>query len=366
MKIDNFSPDDLCLDHNNPRFGIAEAESEAEALQILVDTADLKELWNSISERGFEKFEPLVATRENGRLIVLEGNRRLAAVKLLLNPEILPQNTRRTRIPDIPNEKLDTCRELPVVIVKDRPAAAGFIGFKHVNGPARWSSLAKAKFGVLFYEGLDGSLSPHERMQSLTKQLGDSRGLIIRLLVAYKIIQQSISLGFLEELGIEESRLEFSHLYTLINNPESRAFIGLSRAPLHEGQISTNPVPSTHHRQLKEILNWLFGPDSVIKSQGTDRPRLQRVLACEDGVQELRLTGDLSSAEAVAGLQNEDWLRDLAQISRMMQKASSDSAVVIGDLNESEISQAVALLRRIASQIKQIKAVLPEHHDGYV
>jgi hypothetical protein len=359
MKVENIEPGKLYLDTHNPRFGLADAVNETEALAILVETADLRELWNSISERGFEKFEPLVAMEEDGRLIVLEGNRRLAAVKLLLNPEILSKESPRRKIPEIDPEKLDTCRDLPVVIVKDRAAAAGYIGFKHVNGPARWSSLAKARFGVRFFEALDGLQSPQERMQSLTKQLGDSRGVIIRLLVAFKIVQQSVQLGHFESLGVDQGDIEFSHLYTLINNPESREFIGLPRAPLSEALIVDEPIPTSHHEKMHEVLGWLYGEKSVIKSQGTDRPRLQRVLASSEGIRELRLTGDLAAAETVAGLRNEDWLGGLAKISTLLQKASTDAAIVIDDLSEDDLAQARSILKRVNSQLRQIQAVLP-------
>jgi len=363
MDVASIKPEELYLDTQNPRFGLSEAVNEAEALAILVETADLRELWNSISERGFEKFEPLVAMKENDKFIVLEGNRRLAAVKLLLDPTILSKDSIRRKVPELPPDKLDTCRELPVVVVKDRAAAAGYIGFKHVNGPARWSSLAKARFGVRFFEALDGLQSPQQRMQSLTKQLGDSRGVIIRLLVAFKIVQQSVDLGSFEKLGIDQGEIEFSHLYTLINNPDSREFIGLPRAPLSESLIINNPIPPSHYGPLFEVLGWLYGERSVIKSQGTDRPRLQRVLASTDGIQELRLTGDLSAAETVAGLRNEDWLGSIAKISTLMQKASTDAAIVIDDLGVEELAQARSLLKRVNSQLRQIQAVLPDEAD---
>lgn len=89
MRVENKSPNDLSLDKANPRFGLAHAQTEEEALEILAETANLKELWDSIAERGYEPFEPLVAMEKEGRLVVLEGNRRLAAVKLLLDPDLL-------------------------------------------------------------------------------------------------------------------------------------------------------------------------------------------------------------------------------------------------------------------------------------
>lgn len=363
MQYTLIEPEKLRLDRNNPRFGLSEAVDEADALRILVESADLKELWNSISVRGFEKFEPLVATQEAGELVVLEGNRRLAAVKLLLDPELLSRDSPRRRVPEIAPEQLETCRTLPVIVVENREAAAGYIGFKHVNGPARWSSLAKARFGVRFYEDMDGHLSPQQRMQSLTNQLGDSRGVILRLLVAFKIVQQSSELGYFQKIEVVDDDIEFSHLYTLINNPDSREFIGLPRAPLNENLVREAPIPATQHHQLLEVLGWLYGPRSVIRSQGSDRPRLQRVLASRDGIQELRLTGSLTSAETVAGLRNQDWLESIAKISQMMQQATSDAAIIVDDLVESDLAQARSLLKRVNQSLRQIQAVMPEPSD---
>lgn len=355
-EIQQYAPDKLRLDLTNPRFGLAQAADEDEALLMLLDKADLKELWDSISERGYEKFEPLVITKERGALVVLEGNRRLAAVKLLLNPERLPANLRR-KVPKIGALALKTCEKLPAILVSDRTKAAGYIGFKHVNGPARWSSLAKAKFGVEFYESFKKTKTPQERMSSLTKQLGDSRGLIIRLLVAYKIVRQCEALGIFETLGINEGEIEFSHLYTLINNPASRDFIGISKAPLNEDMIVDDPVPKTHHRQLRELIGWLYGEKSVIQSQGSDRPRLQRVLANTDAIRELRATGQLSSAVAVAGLQSEDWLETLANIAALANKANGDASAVVARLSEDDKAQAQLLMSRTSTILRQIASV---------
>jgi len=360
MKIENLHPEALTLDRKNPRFGLHVAEDEHAALKILFEKANLKELWDSIAERGYESFEPLVATREDGKLVVLEGNRRLAAVKFLLSPELATSEMARRRIPHIDEQKLSSCRIIPVTIVENRAEAAGYIGFKHVNGPTRWSSLAKAKFGVDFFEAFAGNMDPQQKMLSLTKQLGDSRGLIIRLLVAYKIVIQSLELGIFDKLEVDSEKIEFSHLYTLINNPESRSFIGLSRAPLSESMIINHPIPASHHEKLTELMGFLYGERSVIKSQGTDRPRLQRVLASEDGLRELRATGDLLTAEAVAGIVSEDWLKNLAKISGLVQKSATDVTLVIDELSEEDIEQAESFLKRIDRQLKQIRSAFPD------
>lgn len=354
---DNRSPDELFLDLKNPRFGLTEATTQEEALKILFLNADLKELWNSILENGFQPYEPLVAVEEDNKLVVLEGNRRLAAVKILRDPTLLPEAIKRISSP-IPENILRTMDFLSVHIVPERSNADAFIGFKHVNGPNRWSPLAKAKFAVQFFEAMDGTLDEKERLQSLTHQLGDSRQLIIRQLVAYKIIEQARRLSIFEDNNINVEDIEFSHLYTLINNGASRDFLGLSRAPLKENLINNAPVPDTHLRELEEIVKWLYGEERVIRSQGTDRPTLQKVLASAEGIEELRRTGDLATAATIAGLNTEDWMKDLAKTYGLSKHLYSEAISVVGELDSEEIGRAERNIEQITKFMTQIKGQL--------
>jgi len=47
------------------------------------------EVAESIATRGFFPNEPLLAVKEDGRFVVVEGNRRLAALKALREPSLL-------------------------------------------------------------------------------------------------------------------------------------------------------------------------------------------------------------------------------------------------------------------------------------
>ncbi len=63
-------------------------DREADIIKLLWDTMDVQELVLSIAASGYFKHEPVIVCRERGRNVVIEGNRRLAAVKLLLRPRI--------------------------------------------------------------------------------------------------------------------------------------------------------------------------------------------------------------------------------------------------------------------------------------
>lgn len=86
--------DDLLLDSRNPRltdFGLNEGASQAEILNVLWTKMAVDEVALSIAENGYFQHEPLYAAREGGKLHVVEGNRRLAAVKLLRDAKLRAQ-----------------------------------------------------------------------------------------------------------------------------------------------------------------------------------------------------------------------------------------------------------------------------------
>jgi len=96
----------------------------------------------SIAANGYFSYEPLFAASEDGVLVVVEGNRRLAAVMLLLDAK-LRQAVGATDLPRISVSRGKTLAQLPVV-VRDRETIWEYLGFRHVNGPQAWQSFSKA------------------------------------------------------------------------------------------------------------------------------------------------------------------------------------------------------------------------------
>src|ERR1700709_512381 len=74
---------DLRFDVRNPRLSEDEDVSQEDLLKRLWRDFAVDELALSIAANGFFPHEPLFAAEEEGELIVVEGNRRLAAVRLL-------------------------------------------------------------------------------------------------------------------------------------------------------------------------------------------------------------------------------------------------------------------------------------------
>jgi hypothetical protein len=85
--------EDLLLDTGNPRIG--SASSQRDALQKIIDDQGEKlyELASSISAEGMSPIDRLLVVKEKGgssaRFVALEGNRRVAALRILATPSIL-------------------------------------------------------------------------------------------------------------------------------------------------------------------------------------------------------------------------------------------------------------------------------------
>ena len=80
----------LDFDPSNPRLledGLKNP-TDAQIILALADTADLGEVVESIAANGYIDIEPIIAQRNGDRWRVLEGNRRLAAIRILENPAL--------------------------------------------------------------------------------------------------------------------------------------------------------------------------------------------------------------------------------------------------------------------------------------
>ena len=359
-------PDDLLLDTKNPRFGLSHANSQDEALEMLVRGARLKELWDSINSQGWIDFEPLVALADklDGKWVVIEGNRRVAALQTLLDPERLPPNLAK-RVPPISAKAQQSLKTqngrkpLSLMLVEDRHEADAFIGFKHVNGPASWGSLAKAKFAQAMFQRLvDGGKDRPDALLAVQKALGDANSTsIVRMIMAFNVFKQAISNDFISEDQLEDGVTGFSHLYTMMPNPASRVFLGLGEQAISADSIDNDPIPQESLENLNYMIGWLFGneqADKVIKAQGTDRPKLQKALAAVSARETLIATGDLQKAVAELGLEVDDWRNRLTKLEKQAKDLSTDLFDLLDDL---EPDVAADAQRRAVAAERAFKSI---------
>src|SRR5207253_2709610 len=144
----------LYLDPKNPRLGREVTEKNLTQKQILDLMSDwtLDELAVSFLESGgFWVHEALLVTREelNGRerLVVVEGNRRLAALKFLRDAlDGQPASKKWAEIAKSGKPAKTLFTRIPYIEVDSRRDIEAFLGFRHVTGIKEWRPAEKAQY----------------------------------------------------------------------------------------------------------------------------------------------------------------------------------------------------------------------------
>ncbi len=284
--------DKLLFDEKNPRMiEFKGLDDENKIINALWANMAVNEIVMSILANGFFENEPMYAIQEGDKYIVIEGNRRLAAIKAILNPEIIANDGMKAYRDKITPTILEQLRtELPVVVLKTREMAWRLIGFKHVNGAVKWDSLAKAEYIAQVHNTYDVPL------EDIATQIGDSNRTTIRLYQGLMVLKQAEQATSFSSDDRFYSRLYFSHLYTAISYEGFQQFLGIDATKTIE-----NPVPLDHLQQLEQLMLWLFGSKEqglrpIIKSQNPDIRNLNQVLLDSDSKAMLLATGNFSVA----------------------------------------------------------------------
>ena len=146
--------DSLLLDPNNYRFQDSpdyvyadeqrfhESSVQDRAYRRLRSDSSLGLLKNSILHNGFIPVDKLIVRvyeHSNGKHVVLEGNRRLAALKWI-KEDIAAGITTETPI-------ADTLQAVPVIVVGHDEASffPSLMGIRHVSGVQQWGGYQRAK-----------------------------------------------------------------------------------------------------------------------------------------------------------------------------------------------------------------------------
>lgn len=280
---DFLDPRDLKLDLQNPRMPDSHFENETEAILYLVDNADVSELVQSITTSGWFDYEPLIVLRDS--YVVVEGNRRMAALRIIDSPELQLQSGIH-----VPENAASSPEEVRVRLVESRREARSFIGFKHINGAFKWDSLAKARFAAEW-------LADEPDVKKVSQELGDNHSTILRLVNGWRVLEQAEDEGLFDRSQSDKRVFAFSHLYTGLTRPGMRDYLGLATGA--DGLLPEKPVQHEKYTELRRVTSWLYGQPnepSVIRSQNPDLKRLVEVLANPRALSTLERTRDLAKS----------------------------------------------------------------------
>lgn len=132
---------ELFLDQKNIRTPIAEKDQRALIIDMFANEKAFDLVKSFVQNDLFPDEFPIVV-EEEGKRIVIEGNRRLAALKALAEPDLVPSYKNRIEKLNDPN-----INEISVVVAPSRDEALTHIANKHtINYRRSWEPLRQAYF----------------------------------------------------------------------------------------------------------------------------------------------------------------------------------------------------------------------------
>ncbi len=357
----------LFLDPQNPRLLVEDQGKEEQQIkESLKKLFFLDELAFSMAKNGYFDEEPLVAIpkilpdtfknksyeelKDNQEyltflndntteFIVVEGNRRLCTVKLLLSGEV-------SSFPTISNEIRSDLLQLPVILYPQRKDVISYLGARHIIGVKKWDAYAKARYIAAMHE--DYGLS----LEEIQNSVGDTSNSARKTYVCYRLI--SIIESEYENYDTSRAKENFSYLMLGLGQGAIKDFLGLPKQWSRVNQ--QNPVVNDKIPNLFLLFSWFFGEgkerSSIIEESRDITNKLTPVLRDESATQYLKDFRDLNEAFERCGGEGQLLVKYLKRAHRDLSRAMP---IVTNPVNRNEeVKYIIEESLRILDTIKQI------------
>ena len=332
--------DQLHLDALNPRLPEeVQGKREYVVLEVLYQDFDLDELAFSMSENGYFDEEPVVVVRNKSEdYTVVEGNRRIATIKILLDSSIR-KKLEVKNWPPLRNEIQKDLSLIPAISYKNRDEVLPYLGVRHIAGIKKWAAYAKARYVASM---VDAGYSVEEVQQ----QIGDRQNSARKHFLCYKLTELARN-EF--EVDFEAVKENFSYLMLAGGQGNIKRFIGLP-TKLEDVDLE-KPTPENKLRNLKYLFSWLFGEGknkpSVLKESRDITNYLSHILASEEATKELIRSRDLSSAYELSDGEE-------AMVLKNLNGANKRLEVVLGIIHRHKTSDVMAEVKRCSDTVKRL------------
>lgn len=330
---------DLLLDAENPRLPegttaaekgkrrLSAAEVQAKILEYFREEGNLDELAKSYSDNGYFQTEPLIVTRDGappGKWIVLEGNRRLAALQVVLNGSSDEHSRLDVTVSSALKRKLAA---VPVLEVAHREDATAMIGFRHIGGLKFWDSEAKARWIKHQVDAASQTSEPFGHVARMVGMPGSS--------IRYYYLAASCARVAREESKYNILQLvrgdRFGVFLRALESPGVRGYIGLSKATAYkdiEHDIANVRAKPNHLIAVLDDLSKPLESGKPLIEDSRFVAKYGQMLSDDTVRQVLRNDGYDAALTALAPLKLDEYVRRvLSQVQRLRDKLDSEETL---------------------------------------
>lgn len=149
---------DLLLDEENPRFASSvlveknnTSLTQEKIIEHLLVYSDVVKLAKRINEVGeMHGSEMITCIEKENKYVVMEGNRRTCACKLLLDRKLIPEQY-RSNFPFVAEKTRGNIEKIMVTVYPNRESVQSYLSDRHIAGVKRWSALEKNNYYMTLF-----------------------------------------------------------------------------------------------------------------------------------------------------------------------------------------------------------------------
>ena len=268
-----YSLNSLHLDLNNPRLKYRGVSlNQPEIIKFLISNENVYELAKKISEEGYFVGEEPIICIENDKKVILEGNRRTAALKLLQEPnKYLSKAKANILLQNILKNNFPISRKLKCFIAPNRILANPIIYERH-----KGESLKKWKTGNQYAFVADMYYEDGLSIKDIADVLYETVPKIIKPLKAYNLFLEGKDVLEKEEgIYLEIDKFEFTNLERFFTYEEAKILMGID-FNLENGELIINIPREEFEKRILVIFKIII-----------DSERFSREFNKEDDKKEL-------------------------------------------------------------------------------
>ena len=346
----NIKLENLKFDAKNPRLPVRlqGVTDESKVIDYMVKYGNIVELMLSIAETGYSDAEPLLVVDDsNGNYTVVEGNRRLAALKLLKHPELT--KVRIQSIKDVILNANYTPEQIPCILYSKREDVLDYLGYRHITGVKDWGALEKARYLDQLYRIHITNTPPDKIYSKLAKMIGSRSNYVSRLHTALKLYEKANDNAYYGA-DIKEEDISFSWLTTAVGYNGITKFIGLSSLDAS--------LKNLNEENYKKIFTWMFFPGKTVIKDSRQISDLSRITESSAALERLENGSSIDEALLYTSAPSEAFIEMLKKAKQQLKQAKE----AIEQLSE-EPSEAKGLLEDIDKLLRTICGALKENFN---